>query len=202
MLAANALCSVADVQAWDACADPVKTEALINAISLSFEKYCGRVFRQRAIMEKLAGSGSQELYPSSWPIASSPAPIVKIDGDPVTDFEILDADLSDPARLLYREVGWPRIYGRYSDLTGDVNPEANFRNVELNYTGGYAVTPPDLALACTREVLALSSSPLNSRLRREKMPGGWDQEFSDAVGVNQFSPSTINVLNSYCARFY
>lgn len=200
----NALCSVSDVLSEQPGLDSKTVENLIDSVSESFEWHCQRVFLSHAVVEKVAGNGRQELQPSAWPIADSPAPIVKIDDVVITDFEITDEGPKDPARYFFRETGWPKASYIHSDLTGDPIAGKGKRNIVLEYTGGFSAVPADLKRACIEEVISQANAgSRDDNLKAEKTPGGWDQEFFDPRGQGSaFSVRTRAVLRRYMSKVY
>lgn len=200
----NALCAVSDVLSESPDLNSSTVDSLIDSISEAFEVYCQRVFLSHAVVEKISGNGRQELQPSAWPIASSPAPVVKIDDETITDFELTGEGPKDPNRYFFREQGWPKASYVHADLTFDPIAGKGKRNVTLEYTGGFATVPADLKRACIEEVIAAANAgSRDDNLKAEKTPGGWDQEFFDPrSSTSAFSVRTRSTLNRYMARFY
>lgn len=198
-MASVPLCSVAQVKSRGATGCDASIQLAIDAITQQFEHYCGRDFGPPATrVEELAGSGGPALWLSLWPVSSVTS--VVVDGATVTDYTLQPAILGEgpPLQYLRREAGWPRNLSRWGDVTGDPAPESAARNCVVTYVAGFSAVPPSLVQAAVREVVKELGDP--GQLRRERMPGGWDQEYTDRKTEGLWDRKTLAALNYYRVR--
>ena len=118
-------------------------ESLINAATLSIEEYCNRLWKERAVSERVEGPAATHLWLRAVPLKATVAVTVTVDDVAQTvwkqEADGLQSAFDVIARPdhLYRRAGW-------RPGTGDPY------NVLLSYTGGYAAAaiPAPVKQAC------------------------------------------------------
>lgn len=116
-------------------------ERIINAVSDAVVAYCDRPFRKISRAERFSAQDGERLILACTPIATSPAPVVTLDGVTLDSVTIEDAQLG----FIRRPGGFGGAgYGiaARSSVAGAVLPATESRVLEATYTGGY-VTPSD-----------------------------------------------------------
>lgn len=200
-----------------------RIEQLIEVVSLAIQEELGRYFGFRRYTtvapERYRGTGRRELFTRRWPIRAVEE--VRENGGLVTDW-INDPDWLAKGKL-YREAGWSATAAAYGDLTRDPNPSAIDYSITLAYTGGYILPqynaapdathnpagapsdlPPDVQEACALAVLYNAHDRPTAGLKRERTPGGWDQEWATSSKTQRIvlPPETLDMLESYRGRWF
>lgn len=142
--AAIALVSLEDAKAFlklTASSEDTIVSDLVNAVSVSINRYCGRVFLSADYTEFLDGDGSGELILSNFPVTV----LTSLNDDPSwRQWQALTAKDVVNDVILEAKTGVVRLWnngGRF--LRGH-------QNVKAVYTAGYTLDtiPYDVALAC------------------------------------------------------
>lgn len=130
-MAAGDLTTLANAKLWlgiSVATDDAQIQRLITAASDFIVQYCSRNFAVTAYTQrKYHGNGNQTLVLRNWPIIS--VELLQIDGVTVPA-----ADYSFFERMIYLDKG--RVYTR------------GLNNITVNYTAGFATTPPAIEQAC------------------------------------------------------
>lgn len=171
-------------------------QTLVAAASRSIQKYLGVDFElteHTDVFDVRVGECDFDLR--SWPVASSPAAIVK--NTIVGEFDDVDA-LSDSLYRIDRRRGRLLFRGGYELLAG---PQA----LEVVYTGGVAessedlVEDPeygDLVLACSMQVLDWYKQAPNFGSKARNV-GGAAQSFDYDEKSMQLAPRVKGLLSGY-----
>lgn len=136
-----ALTTLADVKVWlgiNGTADDVLLQRLIDAAGDFIEAWCNRSFAVGAHSDKRNGAGGVCLMLANRPVQSVQA--VTVDG------VAIPAAANGRGGYVYDDMA--------VQLTGGYRFAPGRLNVEVQYTAGYAVIPPDVAQACI-EIVAL-----------------------------------------------
>jgi len=196
------LCTPADLSQWSSggvCID-ARAELVIQDVSDRIERYCGRKFALATTTERLQGSGSLFLLPPRWPIVSVVS--VTVDGDAIDVAGLtIETFESDSARAIYREAGWPRPYDIAADLTNDAL-RSERRNIVLNYSAGFATIPAEVKLVAIHEALLRMGDVGATALLRERVPGGWDQQYDKSDSAGLLTARGRAILDGYKAVLY
>lgn len=141
-------------------------DALIAYASERIESHCRRKFASAAVTEYLDGTGISRLVLARRPVTALTGVYEDSDRDFGDDTEIDPDDLE-----LYPETGlvaW----------TGGVFPRGT-RNLKVEYTGGYATVPDDVAVACVKLAAAWYAHARSGAdgLRRETL-GDYSADYS------------------------
>jgi uncharacterized phiE125 gp8 family phage protein len=183
-MAANDLTTLAAVETFlglpSGNADEGLLSSLITAASSAIESYCQRSFIAQAYNEYRDGVlGQNQIVTLGYPIISVTG--VTVNGQPI------------PAAVAG---AWPRSgYSNgqwYIRVDGYCIPQGG-KNVNLQYTAGYATIPADLAQACV-ELVAL-------KYKQKDWIGKSGSESIDGQSVTYrdiaMSQSTMMMLNPY-----
>lgn len=108
--------------------------ALIAEASSACVGHIGRPIARQRYTETVKAYDLIELQLSRFPIDTSAAITVSIDGEAMTDFSVEDAE----AGILLRENGWPWS-GSLSGIDGFRTPDSELPLVSVVYTAGWAV---------------------------------------------------------------
>lgn len=170
-----------------------EAERLINVASESIEQELARPLGFAKVPtsapERIPGSGSLELHLPRWPIREVEE--LRIDGQLVADFEILDA-----GSVLYRVNGWPLSAQATGRLVRDPDPRLLERSISVAYSAGYILPqwdgltnathnpnglPADLPASFQQACLWACQDWLERPtpgLIAERTPGGWSQQWA------------------------
>lgn len=118
-----------------AATDQTACERIINVATAAIERYCGRTFYKRELVERLQPSGMNRLVLTVKPIASITN--VVDDGTVISSSEYTIEDAA--AGFLWRDAGWP-VRELLRGISGDGEPNSSKRALVVAYIGGY-VTP-------------------------------------------------------------
>jgi hypothetical protein len=166
---------------------------LIPMIQQTIETYCHRVFEVTSYLSEQHNI-NHKIFPYQTPIISVEN-IVRLDGN------IIDTipDCNDPVNY--------RVFPGYIDLLdymyvtmGDklkyVNNEQSY--IEVSYTAGYAVVPPDLELAAIKLIALEYKDSTEDRIGLVSSSEGSVHEIYIGKGINTEMPLSISgILDRY-----
>lgn len=158
---AGRLCSAEDCRVALGPAFGLRADlpSLIEAASRAIEDFCGRTFAQAALIEFYDGYGRPRLLLNRPPVTSLTA--VLIDGVAIDESDGLGWTLHSESGLLLRGAGNSTYalnsYPPYSLNSGFVWP-SGFGNIEVQYVGGFLVTPAPIRQAAVAMVKYIADS--------------------------------------------
>lgn len=158
------LTSVADIKTYGGITgsgDDTLLGVLLDAAEQAIRDYCNRPdgWTQDAFTELVDGAGVNTFTVTNVPVASSPAPVVKVYYT-TTSSDTITATLYrfDPATGEFRYISGNAIgfeYGYDDDAYHRPAWPEGFQNIEVAYTGGYATIPAALTQAAKDATLWL-----------------------------------------------
>ena len=179
-----AILTAAEYRSWAGIGDNADDSAIttqIGYVQKWAERWCGRVFDQATITEKISGLGSEAIVLSSTPVASITS-VTVTDGAgnavralAATDYKI---DLAT-GELRLTPVSYSRRTASNFDLEDDVSSDQfgpsqafpdDFLSVTVVYLGGYSTIADDVKMAAARSVDAV----LNNRRVQASSKGDFD----------------------------
>lgn len=105
-------------------------EQQIQEISDFISTFTGRIFARQTIAESIRGDGLPDMLLSLTPILTITS--IELNGNAVTDYEILDADIG----IIQRETGWTSTNLPFNTI--DFAPSSYFtKDWVVTYEGGY-----------------------------------------------------------------
>jgi hypothetical protein len=156
-LASNALTTITNCEtllSLTAGAQDALLEMLINSVSDSIQRYCGRKFAKQVHAQKYAGYDRQRLYMDEWPILEqSTYPTVTVDDSAYTsgddeDYQIFSGE-GEGENYLYRESTWTAtLYNRSGRTLADAGPvlvgddidsQREEKNINVTLLAGYVL---------------------------------------------------------------
>lgn len=129
-------------------ADKLLIDGIITAASIAIERRCNRVFAVANLTEVRSGDGSDTILANRVPINSITSIVFKSSTDVTNDGANF---LFDPES---GEIRWKQY-----NLTDPWDYQGyfpkGFRNIELNYNGGFTVIPETIQQVCAQVVIQL-----------------------------------------------
>lgn len=153
-------------------------DALIEYASECINLECNRTFEYDAtITETIDGDGSESIFLKNTPIVSLTS-ITITNGDEVTVVDDVD--------FLYDEnTGEVRWISTSTNQYAGYFPQG-FRNIEVNYSGGYTVIPRTIQLICAEAVIEyFNREDAAFQIRSEKIGPNSYRSFIDQVIFNK-----------------
>lgn len=193
-------------------ADANKIMALINNVSVSFEKICNRVLKARTFDYDITKPEYDEKYsifdgPKGVYFYFPTYPVNSVTKFMINDIEIVVATAYDDIAgyHLYKSQGKIAYYGGYSyaALSGRGSYEyGNFRNVKVKWNGGYNSTDmemEELKYLCYDMVRTLLYAPNNPNLQSEKIGNYAYTNFSvvNLIAMKGLNPKVYSDLMRY-----
>lgn len=163
---------------------------LVDAATAAIESYVGHVYAKQTYEEVVAGKSHPLLMLTNTPIIG--LPVILVEGSPVVDFEVRDAD----AGVLYRQVGWASAawIGWYSEPVE--RPGTEDLNYAVTYEAGYIVPglpdstlPKNIEQACIETIVAWYRAASRDPAVKSKKVGDLAITYKDE---SESSPSTAS----------
>jgi hypothetical protein len=171
-------------------------DQLISDVGSMAEDYCGRVFDQASVDERVDGNGAHSVVLRSPPVES--LTLSRFDGNTETTYAATDYYLDEDAgvvHLLDSSSGFRAGTDEHTEQTRDAPRPVRrksprfpdgVRNVRAQYTGGFATIPGSLELAATQMVAALFLDRFNNpMLTSDQMQGRTKQRAAGPAAVRQ-----------------